>query len=627
MEKVYAIENLKNIGNIEPTKENLLSIIKELKLENSRLRKNKKYGLVWENQVEETEKVLKNNYPVLAEVKEKEICSGNTGTTNIIIEGDNLYALNTLLFTHGMKDEKQINIIIDPPYNTGNRDFIYNDNYINGEDTYRHSKWISFMNKRLRLARELLSSDGAIFISIDDNEQSQLKMLCDDIFGAENFINCISVKTKSASGASGGGEDKKLKKNIEYLLVYCKNREKCNLKAVYKEQLLMNLIKERREEGKQYDYRQVLIDEGTKKYMCTIKDGASEDIKIFKHEGYVMKNISEIMEEENLSESEAYLKYFRKICSSTNSQSSIRKRVIEGTNDDRGLISIEYVPKTGKNKNKLTTNYYINSRIVIWLSDVAYMNNKKIYKKEKLGTLWDDISWNGISAEGGVDFSSGKKPLKFIKRIVSMCDPSGIFIDFFAGSGTVGQAVLEMNNEDNGNRQFILSNIGRETPGTGLNICEDITYKRIKNIITGSINSHDTLIKGIGGNLKYYRVEFISKKQSRDALKIQLADRCAELLCIKENCFNLYKKEYHYKIFNNNNLAMAICQSFIDYSTINKIKEDLMDLNSYEKILYVLSLNYKMSQWEFQELNDIGIKVKPIQEKITEVYEEALKSW
>jgi adenine-specific DNA-methyltransferase len=627
MEKVYAFESLKSIDNIELIKENLLSIIEELKLENSHLRKTQKYGLVWEDQIEEVEEVLKNNYPVLTEVREKEICSGSTDITNLIIAGDNLYALNTLLFTHGMNDKNQINIIIDPPYNTGNKDFIYNDNYVNGEDTYKHSKWISFMNKRLILARELLSSDGAIFISIDDNEQSQLKMLCDDIFGAENFINCISVKTKNASGASGGGEDKKLKKNIEYLLIYCKNREKCSLNAVYKEQLLMNLIKERREEGKQYDYRQVLIDEGAKKYMCTIKDGASEDIKIFKHEGYVMKNISEIMEKENLSESEAYLKYFPKICSSTNSQSSIRKRVIEGTNDDRRLISIEYVPKTGKNKNKLTTNYYINSRIVIWLSDVAYMNNKKIYKKEKLGTLWDDISWNGISAEGGVAFSSGKKPLKFIKRIVSMCDSNGIFIDFFAGSGTLGQAILEMNNEDSGNRQFILSNIGRETPGISLNICEDITYKRVKNIITGYINSHDTFIKGMGGNLKYYKVDFIPKKQSRDTLKIKLADRCTELLCIKENCFNLYKKEYHYKIFNNNNLVMVICQSFIDFSIINKIKEDLICLNSYEKILYVLSLNYEMSGGEFQELNDIGIKVKPIPQKIMEVYEEALKSW
>lgn len=625
MEKVYAFKNLKDIDDIESTKEKLLSVIEKLKLENNYLRKTKKYGLVWEEQEEESEKILKNNYPVLTEVKEKEIKSGNDNITNVIIEGDNLYALNTLLFTHGINDERQINIIIDPPYNTGNKDFIYNDNYVNGEDTYRHSKWISFMNKRLRLSRELLSSDGAIFISIDDNEQSQLKMLCDDVFGENNFINCISVKTKNASGASGGGEDKKLKKNIEYLLIYCKNKEKCNLKAVYKEYPLMNLINERREEGKQYDYRQVLINEGTKKYMCTIKDGNSEDIKIFKHEGYIMKNISEIMEEENLSESEVYLKYFSKICSSTNSQSSIRKRVIEGTNDYRGLISIEYVPKTGKNKNKLTTNYYINSRIVIWLSDAAYMKNKRIYKREKLGTLWDDISWNGISSEGGVTFSSGKKPLKFIKRIVSMCDNKGIFIDFFAGSGTLGQAILEMNKEDNGERQFILSNIGRETPENILNICENITYRRIKNIITGYINSHDTYIKGIGGNVKYYKVEFIPKNQSKDALKIKLADRCTELLCIKENCFNLYKSGGQYNIFINNDLAMIICQNFIDSSIIGNIKKDLECLNSYKKILYFLSLDCEMS--EFEELNAIGIKVKPIPQKIMEVYEEALKSW
>lgn len=627
MEKVYALGDIKNIDNIELTKENMIAIIKKLKLENIELRKTKKYGLVWEDQLEEVEQVLKDNYPVLQEVEGKEICGKENDVTNLIIEGDNLYALNILLFTHGMNDNKQINIIIDPPYNTGNKDFIYNDSYVNGEDTYRHSKWLSFMNKRLRLANELLSSNGAIFISIDDNEQGQLKMLCDDIFGHENFINCISVKTKNSAGASGGGEDKKLKKNIEYLLIYCKNREKCNLKPVYKEQLLMTLIKERREEGKQYDYRQVLIHEGTKRHMYTIKDGAEEDIKIFKHEGYVIKNIADIMTEENLSESEAYLKYFDKICSSTNSQSSIRKRVIEATKDDRALISIEYVPKTGKNKNKKTTNYYINSRIVIWLSDVAYKRNKKIYKKEKLGTLWDDISWNGISAEGGVAFSSGKKPLKFIKRIVSMCETNGVFIDFFAGSGTLGQAVLEMNNKNGGNRQFILCNIGKETLHSRINICEDITYSRIKNIMNGYVNSHDTLVKGIGGNLKYYRVSFISKKQNRDTLKIKLADKCTELLCIKENCFNLYKKENLYKIFWNGSLIMVICQEFIDYITVNKIKEDLVHLDISEKILYVLSLNYEINELELQELCDIGIKVKPIPQKIIEVYEEALKSW
>ena len=103
-------------------------------------------------------------------------------------------------------------IYIDPPYNTGNKDFIYNDKYVDIEDGYRHSKWLNFMSKRLKLARNLLKEDGFIAISIDDNELYQLKLLCDKIFGEMNYINTISVNAKNNAGASGGGEDTSLKK-------------------------------------------------------------------------------------------------------------------------------------------------------------------------------------------------------------------------------------------------------------------------------------------------------------------------------------------------------------------------------------------------------------------------------
>ena len=150
---------------------------------------NKKYGLVFEEHREAVDELLETHIPVLTE--QKELFLGGGGKMNFLIEGDNLAALKLLEKTHKGK----IDIIyIDPPYNTGNKDFMYDDTFIDLNDTFRHSKWVSFMEKRLIIARDLLSDDGVIFISIDDNEQAPLKLLCDSIFGSENFLACVCVK-------------------------------------------------------------------------------------------------------------------------------------------------------------------------------------------------------------------------------------------------------------------------------------------------------------------------------------------------------------------------------------------------------------------------------------------------
>lgn len=181
------------------------------------LRSQKKYGLVWEDKPEEIETRLMDELPVLTEVPERAIVSESPDAPNhILIEGDNLEALTALAYTH----EGKIDVIyIDPPYNTGNKDFVYNDSFVDREDGYRHSKWLSFMNKRLQIAKSLLSSGGVIFISIDDNEQAQLKMLCDELYGESNFVAC-PVRRRRKSQAN-------LSKNIstihEYVLIYRKN--------------------------------------------------------------------------------------------------------------------------------------------------------------------------------------------------------------------------------------------------------------------------------------------------------------------------------------------------------------------------------------------------------------------
>ena len=180
------------------------------------LRTNKTYGLVWGNHKEDVEERLRDELPVLVEDKSKALTDGGDDAPNhILIEGDNLEALTTLAYTHAGKIDV---IYIDPPYNTGNKDFIYNDSYVDSEDSYRHSKWLSFMSKRLRIAKKLLSDRGVIFISIDDNEQANLKLLCDDVFGERNHIcQFIWQQGKKSSGNLVGV-------NHEYVICYAKNR-------------------------------------------------------------------------------------------------------------------------------------------------------------------------------------------------------------------------------------------------------------------------------------------------------------------------------------------------------------------------------------------------------------------
>ena len=160
--------------------------------------KGKKYGLVFEEHQEKIDEILKDNAPVLTE--QEDLFIDNGGQMNCLLEGDNLAALELLLKTHRGKIDL---IYIDPPYNTGNKDFIYDDDYVDKNDTFRHSKWISFMEKRLKLAKKLLSKRGCIFVSIADHEFSNLKLLMDIIFGEQNFLcDILWNSTKSVTNTA-----------------------------------------------------------------------------------------------------------------------------------------------------------------------------------------------------------------------------------------------------------------------------------------------------------------------------------------------------------------------------------------------------------------------------------------
>lgn len=460
----------------------------------------KRYGLVWEEHAELVEEEMKTKIPVFIEDNSRKI-EGNPSTSdyNFLLEGDNLHSLHLLSKTHsGMIDV----IYIDPPYNTGNKDFIYNDKIVDKTDVYSHSKWLSFMSKRLEIAKELLSNNGVIFISIDDNEQAQLKLLCDEVFGEQNFINLISVNSKVSAGASGGGEDKRLKKNIEYILIYCKSIDAIPpLKPIYKETDLMSYIQKMKSDGKSFKYTNILYEFDDIEYYKTIKDGSGDDIVIKKVNRYSIKTVNAISKLENITEQEVYLKYYDRIMTTTNAQTSIRTRVWEATDSEDNMYVATYTPKSGKNKGKTIDLIFKGKQkvLVIWLKDSSLKNKNKIVKREKIGTFWDGFSWINVSKEGKIKFENGKKPIALIMQALKLTDNrNSIVLDFFAGSGSAGHAVSQLNKEDGGNRKYILCTNNEN------NICEEVTYTRLLNIQ-----------KDLPHNLKYFKTKFINKDDEK----------------------------------------------------------------------------------------------------------------
>ncbi len=367
---------------------------------------------------------------------------GDPSSENMLIHGDNLIALQALLPDYAGKVKC---IYIDPPYNTGNAFEFY-------DDDVEHSIWLSLMRNRLILLRELLADEGSIWIQIDDEEQAYLKVLCDEVFGRRNFINLISVNMKNNAGASGGGEDKKLKKNCEFILVYAKNYEVLTpFKSAYDYTEMYQVVLQYREQGKNWHYTSVLVNSGKKEYVGSTTDGNGDEIKLYKRINPIIKSIKQVMDDEGISEEEVYYRYGQFIFEAKDAQSSIRKRVIEAKKDYQlfdDIVSIEYVPKTGKNKGTLYEQFYKGDscRLFAWLKDISEVIDGVLYKKDKQGTYWDyTSSINNLTKEGGVQFPSGKKPEALISRIFSMTtEENDLVLDSFLGSGTTAAVAQKM---------------------------------------------------------------------------------------------------------------------------------------------------------------------------------------
>lgn len=387
---------------------------------------------------------------ILIENKEYSYGKPETGTLsngkpwngNMLIHGDNLLALKALEqdFSGQVKC-----IYIDPPYNTGNAFEHYDD----GKE---HSTWLSLMRDRLEILRRLLRSDGSIWIQIDDEEQAYLKVLCDEVFGRNNFVNMISVNMKNIAGASGGGEDKRLKKNCEYILAYAKDYLTLPLfNGVFEYKEISELIQQYINEGKSWKYTTVLSDAGQKEYIGVTNDGDGNEIRIYVRRNPKMFSVKQIAEFENISEKDVYKKYGKYIFQTTNAQSSIRSRIIKYRKENditEDLLSIEYIPKTGKNKGSVYEQFYKGDkcRLFVWLKDTSEIINGQLYKKDLQGTYWDMNAWmKNLTKEGNVVFPNGKKPEALIERILGMTTlQDDLVLDSFLGSGTTAAVAQKM---------------------------------------------------------------------------------------------------------------------------------------------------------------------------------------
>lgn len=446
--------------------------------------KDKKYGLVWEDRPEKAETDLKKSIPLLVEDNEKKLIGAEDDDSfNFLIEGENLETLKILSKTH----RKKIDIIyIDPPYNTGNKTFMYNDKFVTEEDEFRHSKWLSFMNRRLNIAKNLLSKNGIIFISIDDNELSQLKLLMDQIFGERKFMSTISVETSGGLfGVKAKHANKKIVKSKDYILVYSNSPKDVNLQPLYTKSKSpfdthFNIYKDNDVEIKMSDFiksnelfckrsKQLGVSNSLKN-VGVLMD-AFDDINDF-----VISNSSKIFRERDFT-----LK--------------IPNDVIDDFNEGKRVKINNFT--VYKNKENKPMYLYPFSLMIKKTDDY----DRQVARSIILGDFWPGYNndMGNIGKEGGVKLSNGKKPVRLIKNLLKLSNKkNATILDFFAGSGTTGEATLELNAEDGGHRKFILA--------TNYEVI-NVAFKRMINIS-----------KKYKLNLKYFKTHLINKNEHSSSL-------------------------------------------------------------------------------------------------------------
>lgn len=565
-------------GNNE---KDLLKKISELEAELKKIRKQKKYGLVWEEKPEQIVEDCKHNVPILR-LKEKKkgidpvVVTDPTKDENILIEGDNYHALSVLNYTHKGKIDV---IYIDPPYNTGARDWKYNNDYVDINDQWRHSKWISFMNNRLWLAKNLLSKNGVLVCAIDHNEQEALGLLLQEIFPDKN-ISCITV-IHNPAGIQGD--------NFSYTHEY--------LYFVYPNGGRFIAQQIRDEEGSEdiRNFRDVTGDDSLRTagancfYPVLVKDG-----EIIGFGDVCDKNYHPNV---NVKRKDGVIEIYP-----VDPQGIERKwRFARQTVDEiRGELKVKFIKARG-------------------VYDVIRIKNKFNYK-----TVWMDSKYsannhgtqllNQIIEPGSFSFPKSIYAVIDSIKAASNENKSVTVLDFFAGSGTTGHAVLELNKQDGGNRKFILCTNNENE------ICESATYPRIKNIINGYKNRRDEKVIGLGGNLRYYKTDLVDIERLQntpDQSKVKLTYQAGEMIGLRENTLNEVEKNDWWQIFEGNGKLTAIYFKE-DKEKLSDLVE-LLEKKNKPTALYIFSWGKNEYKSEYSSQN---IRVEDIPEPILEVYKE-----
>lgn len=548
------------------SKDELIEIIKSLK-------RRKKFGLVWEDKPEEVVRQVKNELPVIEEVPERAIEKLKDAPTNFVIEGDNYHSLSVLNYTHTGKIDV---IYIDPPFNTGARDWKYNNHYVDGSDTFRHSKWLSFMEHRLRLSQSLLKDTGIIIVAIDHYELFYLGLLLDELFGESNRLGCITVVNK----ADGRSDDKYFATANEFLLVYAKNSQFATIGNI---DLTEDEIKKKY--PKQDDRGRYI----EKPLMSQGVDSLRQDRPTLFYPVYYNPKTNKLGTEPFDGAVELY----------PIDVNGIERRWGSGKARMQQLIDQDDIVAKKSARNG---NYFLYRK-------------KRADIGTKPKTFWNETRYNA-AAHGTklVDKVVGKsRVFNYPKALYAVMDAlqisgskDALILDFFAGSGTTGHAALELNRKDGGSRQFILCTNNEN------GIAENVTYPRIKNVIDGYAD-----VNGIPANVRYFKTSLVSKQQTDDQTRIELVARSTDMICLREDTFEKVIDTKLFKVFGNADHYAAIV---FEPEAIVLLKDALAKLDDDKPIhIYVFSLSNDTYESDFADLERLH-ELRPIPESILEVY-------
>lgn len=499
----------------------------------------KKYGLVWEEHEEEVDVKMQTHIPVFTEVKEKEIMGdSDSDECNFLLEGDNLHSLKLLEKTHKGKIDV---IYIDPPYNRGKNDFVYDDNYIGEEDGFRHSKWASFMFERLKLAWNLLSLEGLIFVHIDDYEQACLKFLLEEVFG-ENYI--ATLIWDLGTGTQAG----QFTRSHEYVYVYAKSKFQIDNFGTSKEGVIRHGALKK-------------ISRKNPAVSITFPKGFPCMGKNCVLTGEIGGSEKEIIEGEMVIEDGKLAKPV-----TITAGFAMRKQI-------ESYIKGEEVYDT---KGQLVKKFYFNSTGILFYEKVKSIENPKTVMSGIANTKNGSEELKSIFNTISFEFPKPTSIVKYLIQLASTLYTEPVVLDFFAGTGTTGQAVMELNQEDGGNRHFILCTNNEN------NICEEVTYQRIKTVITGKRQDGSTYSDGLPANLKYYKTDFVAKDS--EEICDDLLEHIEEMIQLQYGV-KIDKKKY--VIIMDDDEMDEFERNFAQYDKLQAlfINQDVLLSSSQEKLL------------------------------------------